>query len=201
MPIPEYNQGYPPDQSSLGQTKTTIRNNLDGTFLTLGVDHINNNGLPGTQPAGYHNITHWVPQAGNPVAVTGYGQLYSKTVNADQALFWETGNGLVQQLTTNITPSAAANGRSFLPGGIIIQWGSVTSALPNNGSVNFFAATGLAFPNNCFNVQTTPFYGVSAPNTNPISIAINGLTATGFNWLALSASNKYTGFYWTAIGN
>ncbi len=50
MAIPIYTLGYPPDGSSLGQTKTTIRNNLDGTFLTLGGDHVNNNGQPGSIP-------------------------------------------------------------------------------------------------------------------------------------------------------
>ena len=44
MSIPTYTQGYPPDGSSLGQTKSVIRNNLDGTFLTLAVDHVDNNG-------------------------------------------------------------------------------------------------------------------------------------------------------------
>ena len=62
MGIPAYVPGYPPDGSSLGQTKSTIRNNLDGTFQTIAVDHINNNGDPGSQPPGYHTIIHEVPQ-------------------------------------------------------------------------------------------------------------------------------------------
>ena len=52
MSIPAFTPGYPPDGSSLGETKSVIRNNLDGTFLTLGVDHINNNGQPGSESSG-----------------------------------------------------------------------------------------------------------------------------------------------------
>src|ERR1700690_80686 len=111
--VAPYVRGYPPDGSSLGQTKSTLRNNLDGTFDTVAVDHINNNGQPGSKPAGYHNVVHMVPQGSDPGAVTGYGQLYSKTINdvtTDQALFWETGAGLVAQLTTNFAPVAEEDG-------------------------------------------------------------------------------------------
>lgn len=126
MSIPTFTPGYPPDGSSLGQTKVVMRNNSDGTFQTLAVDHINNNGQPGGRPAGYHKVIHMVPQAGNPAAIPGYGQLFGKTVNSftnDEALFYETGNGLVQQLTVNLTPLATTTGYTFIPGGIIVQWG------------------------------------------------------------------------------
>jgi hypothetical protein len=76
MAIPTYTPGYPPDGSSLGQTKSTIRNNLDGTFETLAVDHVNNNGVPGSNPAGYHTIIHQVPQT-NVDDCAGYNQIFS----------------------------------------------------------------------------------------------------------------------------
>jgi hypothetical protein len=76
MPIPAYTPGYPPDGSSLGQTKAVIRNNLDGTFQTLAVDHIDNNGNPGSQPAGYHTVIHQVPQTSVNTA-SGYNQIFS----------------------------------------------------------------------------------------------------------------------------
>ncbi len=199
MAIPPFNQGYPPDASSLGQTKTTIRNNLDGTFLTLGVDHINNNGLPGTQPAGYHNVTHWVPQAGDPPTVPGYGQGYSKTVGtpADQQLFWKNGSGVVQQITSNIAPLVAAIGYTSLPGGIIMQWGFINNP-PSGGPVPGNRVTfPLVFPNNVFSITLGP---VRANTTNEV-LTINsaGITTTKFN--VLTGSNNYSRVYWMAIGN
>lgn len=193
MPIPTYTEGYPPDGSTLGETKSTIRNNLDGTFQTLAVDHINNNGDPGAKPAGYHNVIHVVPQGSNPGAVAGYGQLFSKTVNSytnDQALFWETGAGLVQQLTVNLTPSTATNGYTFLPGGFIMQWGTNTQA--NNTFVNF----PITFPNACLNVQATikdtadrqfAYTNSYAPNRFKIALLDSGgggMVGT-FTWLAI----------------
>ncbi len=197
MPIPTYTPGYPPDGSSLGETKATIRNNLDGTFETLGIDHINNNGQPGSNPAGYHNVIHMVPQGSNPGAVVGYGQLFSKNINSyttDEALFWETGGGLIQQLTVNLTPSATTNGYSFIPGGIILQWGSVAQTSSSTVTVNF----PITFPNNCFNVQLTRFRASSSPGTNSMWVITTPTTSSfdiknddGHSW----------GYYWFAIGN
>lgn len=196
MAIPTYVPGYPPDGSSLGQTKATIRNNLDGTFQTLAVDHINNNGQPGSKPAGYHKVIHVVPQASNPGAVAGYGQLFSKTINSytsDQALFWETGAGLVQQLTVNVTPSATTSGYSFLPGGIIIQWGQSTSGTGTQ-PISF----PIVFPNACFNVQITQTSTdfISTPASVKYS---SGFSNSGFTFLYKGSS--INGFFWFAIGN
>jgi hypothetical protein len=196
MAIPPYNQGYPPDGSTLGQTKTTIRNNLDGTFLTLGVDHINNNGLPGTKPAGYHNVTHWVPQGADPATVAGYDQMYSKTVNGDQAMFLRTGNGIIQQLTTNVTPVAAANGVSFLPGGLIIQWGSVAN--PVTGTTVTFP---LAFPNNIFSITLGPARPDTTSQALTIDSTVNPSENINFKLVTGSSAGGYKLCYWMAIGN
>lgn len=196
MPIPTYTPGYPPDGSSLGQTKATIRNNLDGTFETLGIDHINNNGQPGSQPAGYHNVIHCVPQGSNPGAIAGYGQLYCKSINSvvtDTALFWETGTGLIAQMTVNINPSATTNGYTFLPGGIIIQWGQSTSS-SSTQPITF----NIPFPNNCFNVQITP------TSTSTTASATNVLYPSGFSTAGFTfkyAGSSINGFFWFAIGN
>lgn len=198
MAIPPFNQGYPPDGSSLGQTKTTIRNNLDGTFLTLGVDHINNNGQPGAKPAGYHNVTHWVPQGADPVTVPGYGQGYSKTVSGDQQLFWKSGNGVVQQITSSVAPVIASPGYIVLPGGLIIQWGSISAPIPSGGPVAGNQVTfPLTFPNTVFSITLGP---VRASTTNEV-LTINsvGITLAKFN--VLTGSNNYSRVYWMAIGN
>jgi hypothetical protein len=198
MPIPTYTPGYPPDGSSLGQTKSTIRNNLDGTFDTLAVDHVNNNGQPGSQPAGYHTVIHSVPQGNNPAAIAGYGQLFSKTINSftnDQALFWETGGGLIQQLTVNLTPSAATNGYTFLPGGIILQWGVVNN--PGSSGTVQFATNNIDFPNNFFSVQTCLRY--DGPHS-AAAVFVNGAPTKSQFAYTITVSGT-TALYWFAIGN
>jgi hypothetical protein len=201
MAIPTYTPGYPPDGSSLGQTKSTMRNNLDGTFETLAVDHIDNNGQPGSKPAGYHKVVHMVPQASNPAPVTNFGQLYSKTINSfttDQALFWETGAGLIQQLTTNLTPLATNSGYTFLPGGIIVQWGRVTSTNSTFTLQNY----NITFPNACFCVFAQIYgTGTEPSGAGTIDIRFSQVLAASFQWCMITQSDKYTGFFWVAIGN
>ena len=196
MPIPTYTPGYPPDGSSLGQTKSVIRNNLDGTFQTLNVDHVNNNGQPGSRPAGYHTVIHSVPQGSDPVAIAGYGQLYSKTINSftnDEALFWETGGGLIQQLTVNLTPVAANSGYTFLPGGIILQWGEIVAATKNSLTVGNFV---VPFPNNVFSLQDT----LSAGTTGSV-ITLTKNSNSQFNYFINTNSGQSINFFWFAIGN
>ena len=208
MTIPTFTQGYPPDGSTLGQTKATIRDNLDGTFLTLGVDHINNNGSPGNHPAGYHNVIRSVPQGSNPAPVAGYGQLFSKTINSvttDQAMFWETGNGLVMQMTANLTPVTGSSGVTFLPGGLILQYGSVSQSF-SSGSTTGTTNFSIAFPNNLFFVSGNPTYvNSSLPNSqaslNIRQSRLNSGSRSSFDWQFYTNSSSYVGFTWIAIGN
>jgi len=207
MPIPTYTPGYPPDGSSLGQTKSTIRNNLDGTFQTLAVDHINNNGQPGSQPAGYHTIIHEVPQA-SVSTVNGYNQVFSGVPgtlivngvatpnipsNGDTQLYSLTGMGGLSQLTGN---SANANGYQWI-GGILLQWGTATGTSSSTKAVTFSPA----FPNNCFNVNAIPIRAASSPGADFACVIVtSSVTKNGFT-IGNIGSHTVAGFYWFAIGN
>jgi len=149
---------------------------------------------PGSKPAGYHTVIHSVPQGGNPPAIAGYGQLYSKTINSftsDQALFWETGTGLIQQLTANLTPTVATNGSSFLPGGIIIQWGS-GSAVADLTTISF----NVTFPNNLFSLtiahsavapgeNTQTIVSASSKTTSNFRLRVSGASAASYSYIAI----------------
>lgn len=205
MPIPTYTPGYPPDGSSLGQTKSTIRNNLDGTFETLNVDHVNNNGQPGSQPAGYHTIIHQVTQT-NVTTVANYNQVFSGVPgtlvvnatttpaipsNGDTQLYSLSGSGVLSQLTGS---SASTNGYVWI-GGILLQWGIVNS--PGSSGTVTFATSNVSFPNNCFNVLLSVRRDGS---TSAQGFYINGLPGkTSFGYTGSSSSSQ--ALYWTAIGN
>ena len=145
-----------------------------------------------------------VPQANDPAAIPNFGQLYSKTVTTDpitdQALFWETGTGLVQQLTVNFAPLVSSNGYTFIPGGLIIQWG-IVSPPGTSGSVVFTTAGNINFDNNIFGVflQLLRTDG-SANESAVISTKTVAFTKTGFGY-ATTASGSSTILYWVAIGN
>jgi hypothetical protein len=203
MPIPTYTPGYPPDGSSLGQTKSTIRNNLDGTFETLAIDHVNNNGQPGSQPAGYHTIIHQVPQS-SVTTVNNYNQVFSGVpgtliVNGvttptippggDQQLYSLTGAGALSQLTGR---SAASNGYCWC-GGMLFQWG-VTIQSTANINVTF----PVAFPNNAFNVQATPLRAIGTFTTD---FSVTSLVNSGFTINNANSATTGLAYYWFAIGN
>lgn len=215
MPIPTYTPGYPPDGSSLGQTKAVIRNNLDGTFQTLGVDHINNNGDPGAQPAGYHNIIHQVVQSADPTPIADVNQVYAKNYTPDTSggvqdtqLFNMTGLGGVSQLTGN---NATALSGWVWAGGLLFQWGAISILTTTaNGTITFQTRAtpspggGIPFPNNCFQVVAGYLCGNGVTSVGSATVAFNTLTKTSVKYVYTSAGGaalNNTGFAWLAIGN
>ncbi len=209
MSIPTFTLGYPPDGSSLGQTKVTIRNNLDGTFLTLAVDHINNNGQPGSQPAGYHTIIHQVSQT-DVSTVSGYNQVFSGVpgtlvVNGTTTpaippdghtqLFSLNGSGGLHQLTG---AQPTSNGYAWM-GGILVQWGTI-SATNGNPTVNLASSPNVVFPNNIFNVQVTRLHSSSSPGSSySYWVNTSGLGPSGFQ--IINNDGHTWAYHWLAIGN
>jgi hypothetical protein len=208
MVIPTYTPGYPPDGSSLGQTKSTIRNNLDGTFETLAIDHINNNGQPGSQPAGYHTIIHQVPQS-SVSTVTGYNQVFSGVpgtlivngvttptipASGDQQLYSLSGAGVLSQLTglANTQTVTGGIGYAWLCG-VLMQWGYTTNSTGNIG-VSF----PVPFPNNVFNVQATALRATGKFSTD---FSVTSVVNSGFTINNANSSTTGLAYYWFAIGN
>ena len=204
MSIPSYNRGYPPDGSSLGQTKATIRDNLDGTFLTLAVDHVNNNGQPGSQPAGYHTVIHEVPQA-NVSTVSGYNQVFSGVpgslvvngvttpavpANGDQQLYSLTGGGILAQLTGYL---ASGKGYAWM-GGVLVQWGDFSMGSSTSMIINY----PIPFPNNVF-IPAIIANTVANPSQLASVLALSPLSKTGFS--AVRTATAILTYYFIAIGN
>lgn len=195
MSIPSYTLGYPPDGSSLGQTKSTIRNNLDGTFLTLSVDHQDANEVN----AGYHNIIHSVLQGSDPAPIAGIGQLYPKNVTVgavtDNQLFYESGAGVVTQLTGG-SSTVGPSGTVVLPGGAVIKWGTQNvGANVAAGQVTF-----TPFPSGQppFIIQMTPL----TTTTSTICGVLTPIapTPTTFSYY-ITNTGVAKSFYWFMIGS
>jgi hypothetical protein len=180
-----FTANIPNTGQSLGSTQKAVRDNFSNYNNTISVNHV----APNSTGAGKHTFSEFVVQASDPATAPNEITLYGKTTTSGNTeLFIRKDNsGNVYQLTSG-TPSSASTGYTFLPGGIIIQWGRT-----NSGSVSF----PKEFSNVPYNVQVSSLAnGISTSNLVNISNSPNP-TSTGFS------VNQGTGglfYYWLAIG-
>jgi hypothetical protein len=194
-----YQPGIPTGTVPLNQDYLNIQGNFTTLNNLYSVDHIPLNNNVGTPPDGYHKAIHLVPQA-PPVAVSGYGEIYTQTLNdgtaVGQQLWYQFINGssvtINIPLTRNFQPINTTIGASFLPGGIIIQWGSGTYS---DGSVVTFAPAMAS----CFSVTATfANFGTQG------FVSIVNQSGTGFTFRLRDSSNTVNltnrPVNWMAIG-
>lgn len=215
-----YQPNIPTGTVNLDQDYLNIQGNFQQLDTSFGENHVPFSVDSVDNPAGYHTEINFVPfstTATNPpnnyplsptaipTVTTGFGQLFSSEINdgfnSDTALFFLTGGNRLQQLTSNIVPSLAINGYTFLPGGILLQWGRKTVAT-GTGTVTF-ATNNIAFPNNCWNVIAVPFYTGAATTSASQAVYIkqDTLSNTKFDYDLIASSSSIKGFFWVAIGN
>jgi len=87
--------------------------------------------------------------------------------------------------------SFAVNGYQKLPSGLYIQWGRYVSTIDGDQSFTF----PTAFPNACFNVQTT----ITTAGAQ-WQLPVTSRSTTGFTIDRENDTNDNRPFYWTAIG-
>jgi hypothetical protein len=189
-----YNGTIPNPPNAPSADVGTMQTNAAAIAQWVSIDHHGFNDALG----GWHKVIR-IPQIASnsdPSPITSpanAGQVYTKTVSGDLELFYESSGGIISQLTPG------TNGYSYLPGGIIVQWGIVNTTFASNTGTVTFAIANIAFPNNCFNVQIT-MKGTSG--TANIVEVTGTPSKTAFTWQFTGGSGtSYTGFYWSAIGN
>ncbi len=195
MSIPTYVEGYPQDGSSLGNTRVQIRKNLDGTFETLSVDHQNQNE---TNP-GYHAVVHWETQGSDPLTVSNITQEYTKTDSnsIQQKWLFSTGGKAYQQtrmIDGDFSTFGTNPGWTYLPGGLILQYGVDTSVNNVPGSTINYPIT---FPNSVFVVVCT----VQTSSSATIRFSLANAPGNGSFTTTQTASPSFTALHWYAIGN
>lgn len=169
-----------------------IMSNFANISGFLSVDHV----APGTaSTAGIHKQVHFINETA-PGQIGAGGVEFANLQGGQSWPFWQNALGTFQMLGAN---TATAAGTAFLPGGIILKWGSVTGlsgAWPTSPQTVTFVPV---FPNNCFIVNTT-FIGPASSSTGDISI--NSESPGSFVWqFSGSSSASFGGFYWFAVGN
>ena len=189
---------------SLGQTRADIRGNFNIIQDAFGRNHVSlNDGTPGNR--GKHNFSEYVAQGSTPTITAGECATYGRNFGGvTQLTFTHDATGNVYQLTRAIPASVArfstntnytgtqSGGWTFLPGGMLFQYGSRTNP-GTSGTITFPTAfTGAPYSLNLTLLRT------SASNDG-IIVDFNTIpTASGFDYkINISGAD---GFYWMAIG-
>lgn len=202
MPNFNYTGGLPNPPNLPAQDVEDMQINCNSVESWAQQDHFGFNDDNGGWHQNVRLQNHAAP--GNP-AFSGDpgGVLYSNnpvaSANNPGWPFWQNNLGTFQitgSASANI-PSAIANGWSFLPGGVIMQWGNV--ALPPNTAPVVFP---IPFPTNCFIVTGSlgnNVIGIPAINA---TLTVYSVAAGGFSYAVINnVANIYTNFSWVAIGN
>lgn len=171
---------------------TMAANNVSAAGI-MAVDHIGFNITGG----GWHNQSTYPNLGSAPTTASGQLALYSKAgaVSSELWMIRDANAGTATALTTSKigAPTVSTNGCSWLPGGILIQWG--TSSVPTSGTqvVTF----PVAFPNNAYNVSVTGIRNNSGGDG--VFVLTGSVGNTGFT--LRNGSGSISSVYWMAIGN
>jgi hypothetical protein len=197
--MPTYQPNIPTGLVPLDQDYLNLQGNFQQLNIAYGVDHVPFNDTSGVPPGGItgmHKNIHMIPQAA-PAAISGIGQLFDTTNNDgysnDQSLFFLTGGNQNIKFTRNFMPVTTANGATFLPGGLVLQYGSSTAVASSSSTTITFPKP---FITAVYSVNCTV---VTSDNSTIRFSILNNATLTEFVTTQTSTS-KFTNLYWMAIG-
>jgi hypothetical protein len=189
----------PQATDQISNSQPQIQNNFGSIMSLIDVNH----GDFATNVAGQHNYVQMPQQGSPPATLAGEVGLYNFPGTGGNQMW-------VRKSDTTSIPmtqaSLALPGYTYLPSGIILQWGLTTSTLPNPYLFSPFPITFTAPP---FAIFVTPAVSSATdPDSAFTVIAAGGQapTTTGFHVMvnrrssSSGATQNTRQFYWLAIG-
>lgn len=200
-----YTPGVPQSGQTLGETRPNILTNFTLINQAFGANHVPLT----TNATGLHTHVDMTAQAANPNPPATIVSHYSKQVSGITEWFFQREQsgvppGDVIQMSAGTATSTGvypnSKGTTFLPGGLMVKWGStpVVAGILQGSFTQLFAPLGLGnFPNGVL----TAFLSCNAPIADKTILSIFSLTTTqigvAYNHNPTSA---FTAF-WVVIGN
>lgn len=196
MPSFTYNNAIPGPNDLLSQSQSDIQVNFASIQSLVDIDHVDF----ANANAGKHQAVHYVTQAVLPTTVGAEMSIFcapSVATGGGYSLFVQQQNKVAGANAIEFTGGVfAASGYTYLPSGIIMQWGTGTTV-----GGNLAIVFPKMFPANVFNIQGTAINTgaqISIIQALQASITTTGFTAQSNN---TGAGANNTPFYWYAIGN
>jgi hypothetical protein len=177
-----FTPNIPQSGQTLGNSQSQVLNNFTNYFNTMSVNHV----APNNSGAGKHNLAELVVQAQSPATAAAEVAIYSRSPSGTADLYLQAQSQLanatdiqMSRLDEGIKTGSA--GWTFLPGGMIMQWGSCVLAAAGQLAVVYTTQGGVAFKSATYQVFLT-VNDPGSPITPIPSFVVNGaLTAkTGF---------------------
>jgi hypothetical protein len=165
--IMTYTPDVPVTGQTLGNSKPLINSNFMLIPQLIAVNHISF-GQPGV---GKHNLVSFYSQGSDQATGATDVAAYSKTAGGNTQLYFRApSSGAVYQWTgtaaaASSTPSANANGWTYLAGGILLMWFNVTIA----GSLTPFNYSAFGLPN----FPTAAFGGWGSCKNSAAAVSVN----------------------------
>jgi len=212
-----YNPNIPLPTDFLSDSQGDIKANFSAADTIMGIDHFQFS--DGTSNKGKHKWEHIVEVANyaaiTPAPAASEDVVYAKSATSELAgtetnLFMSPdASGNEYQLTRTVTgkfssfgTTSSNKGWTFLPGGLLMQYGFVNGAL--TGGTTGTVTYPVEFTTEVFSLQTTLAYTTTSPSSTGgvgnVTFDTTALATTGFGYKVITNSGAYTRFYWVAIG-
>lgn len=195
-----FNPNIPQGADPFSQSQGQIQTNFSTSNTIFNLNHVAFDDST-VADRGKHRRSDYL-QVAAPGSLANELAVYQKASGGSSNLFFQRDNVATEVQLTGPNPIVAGTGETFLPGGILIKWGT-TSGTGDDSKT--FAGLGLtAFPNNCFVVQTQILNAGGGPTTVNQFVSMRAVSATGFTFTATNRVAKTSDtvtFYFIAIGN
>ena len=191
---------YQPRPTASGDTLAASRDPIRNNFSLIQTSLELNHGAFGAADQGKHKFMQMPEQGSAPTTAANEVALYAKqdpNAPGEAAIFYrQEGSGNEYQITTSHKTNLAQFGLSnpgwtFLPGGLLMQYGTYTQASSSGGTAVVFPTPFAATPY-AITLELNRDSGTDA------STMIKALSATGFTGRS-TASGSHTAYY-IAIG-
>lgn len=178
-------------------TSEKIRNL--SSVITANWDAIEQGPDAGGTALAYHSLQMGnrtnIAASNDPTTDSALYYLYGKDdADGNHEIFGKDPSGNIIQMTRG-TPTVADPGETFLPGGLIMKFG--TSVVSGSAAATTAIAFATAFPNAIYTLTT----GIAATVVSTSGVVLIAPTVSGFTWANNTGGVGAYSVHWVAIGS